>query len=189
MNVYDFDRTIYDGDCTVDFYFYCLKHFHKTRKLLPEVIWFGILYCFKIISKDEFKSRFFKFATLIPDIENVADKFWEENRHKIKDFYKKIKRHDDVIISASPQFVLNSICNTLSIKNLICTRVDMSTGKIIGKNCYGEEKVDRFKKAGFDVKGVDEFYSDSLSDSPLANISKRAYIVIKNDIIPWDKHK
>ena len=189
MNVYDFDRTIYDGDCTVDFYFYCLRHYHKTRILLPGVIWFGMLYCFKIIKKDEFKSKFFKFATLIPDIDKAADKFWEERKNKIKDFYKKTKRPDDVIISASPQFVLNSICNTLGIKHLICTNVDMSTGKIIGKNCFGEEKVDRFKKAGFNTGDVDEFYSDSLSDSPLAKISKKAYIVIKNDLIPWDKYR
>ena len=25
MNVYDFDKTIYNGDSTLDFYFFCLK--------------------------------------------------------------------------------------------------------------------------------------------------------------------
>lgn len=25
FNVYDFDHTIYDGDCTVDFYLFCMK--------------------------------------------------------------------------------------------------------------------------------------------------------------------
>ena len=26
MNVYDFDGTIYNGDSTIDFYLYCIKH-------------------------------------------------------------------------------------------------------------------------------------------------------------------
>lgn len=189
MNVYDFDKTIYDGDSTVDFYFYCLKHFGKTRRLLPEVIWFGMLYCFKIIKKDEFKSRFFKFISLIPDIEKAADEFWDKNSYKIKDFYKEKKKPDDIIISASPQFILNSICKTLGIENLICTNVCLSDGKIIGKNCFGEEKVKRFYDMGFKKEDVDEFYSDSLSDTPLAKISKKAYVVSKNELIPWYKYK
>ena len=30
-NAYDFDETIYDGDSSVDFYFFCL---HKNKKVL-----------------------------------------------------------------------------------------------------------------------------------------------------------
>lgn len=29
MNVYDFDKTIYDGDSTIDFYLYCVKKIHQ----------------------------------------------------------------------------------------------------------------------------------------------------------------
>ena len=36
MNVFDFDKTIYDGDCTVDFYMYCLKKYPVIYKKRAE---------------------------------------------------------------------------------------------------------------------------------------------------------
>ena len=66
---------------------------------------------------------------------------------------------------------------------------EIKTGKIIGENCYGEEKVKRFYEAGYNKDSIDEFYSDSLSDSPLADISKTAYIVIKEKLVPWNEYK
>ncbi len=189
MNVYDFDRTIYDGDCTVDFYLYCLKRYPVIYTKLPEVLLFGLLYLLRITSKDEFKSRFFKFFHLIPSFDSAIADFWNINRAKIKKFYLENQREDDVVISASPTYVLREICDILNIKYLFATEVNFDTGKIIGKNCYGKEKVKRFYNAGFEEGSIDEFYSDSLSDSPLAEISKKAIFVIGNRLEPWEKHK
>ena len=72
---------------------------------------------------------------------------------------------------------------------MYATNVDLNTGKIIGENCYGEEKVKRFYQAGYNKDSIDEFYSDSLSDSPLADISKKAYIVIGEKLIPWKEYR
>ena len=189
MNVYDFDKTIYDGDSTVDFYFYCLKKYPVIYKKIPEVLWHGVLFKLGIVKKREFKSRFFKFATLLPDLNGAVADFWSINKNKIKKFYMKNQREDDVIISASPTFILDEICSILNIKYLYATNVDLHTGKIIGENCYGEEKVKRFYEAGFNEGSIDEFYSDSLSDSPLADISKKAFIVIKEQLVPWHEYK
>ena len=188
MNAYDFDKTIYDGDCTADFYKYCLKKYPVIFKKVPEVLWFGLLFKLGITKKKDFKSRLFKFATLIPLEKAVAD-FWSINKSKIKKFYLEIQKEDDVIISASPTFILDEICRLLNIKHLYATNVDIKTGKIIGENCYGEEKVKRFYEAGYNKDSIDEFYSDSLSDSPLADISKTAYIVIKEKLVPWNEYK
>ena len=38
MNVFDFDGTIYNGDSSKDFFFYCLKHYPKIRKKIFPVI-------------------------------------------------------------------------------------------------------------------------------------------------------
>ena len=38
INGYDFDETIYDGDSSVDFYFFCLRKNKKVLKQLPEQI-------------------------------------------------------------------------------------------------------------------------------------------------------
>ena len=185
MNAYDFDKTIYDGDCTVDFYFYCLKHYPCIYAEIPKVLWFGLLFKLGVIEKKRFKSIFFKFATLIPDLNGAVKSFWDINKEKIKDFYIKNQQESDFIISASPTFILETICKMLGIKNLIATEVDLKTGNIIGENCYGEEKVKRFYAEGGDVNSIDEFYSDSYSDSPLAKISKKAYLVKGNKLSDW----
>ena len=112
MNAYDFDKTIYDGDSTADFYMYCLKKYPVIFKKIPEVLWFGLLFKLGITPKKEFKSRLFKFATLIPLEKAVAD-FWSINKSKIKKFYLEIQKEDDVIISASPTFILDEICRIL----------------------------------------------------------------------------
>ncbi len=189
MNVYDFDKTIYDGDCTVNFYIYCLKNYPVIYKKIPEVLWFGLLFKLGIIKKTDFKSRFFKFATLIPDLKEAVAAFWAKDKCKIKKFYVDNQREDDIIISASPTFILDEICGILNIKHLYATNVDLTSGKIIGENCYGEEKVKRFYEAGYKENSIDEFYSDSLSDSPLADISKKAFVVIKEKLIPWNEYK
>ena len=66
--------------------------------------------------------------------------------------------------------------------------VDKKTGLYTGDNCWGKEKVRRFYERFKDGK-IDDFYSDSYSDSPLARISERAFIVKGEKIIPWDKTK
>ena len=94
------------------------------------------------------------------------------------------QREDDVIISASPEFLLKPICIRLGISNLMASVVDKRTGMYLGINCHGEEKVRRFYKK-FNQE-IDEFYSDSFSDAPLANIAKKAYLVDGDILIPWD---
>ena len=113
MNVYDFDKTIYDGDCTVNFYLYCLGKYPVIYKKIPEVLWFGLLFKLGIIKKTDFKSRFFKFATIIPNLEVAVADFWKKDKSKIKGFYLDIQKEDDIVISASPTFILNEICSIL----------------------------------------------------------------------------
>ena len=38
MNVYDFDNTIYDGESSVDFFFYFLKKDLSLSKHVPELL-------------------------------------------------------------------------------------------------------------------------------------------------------
>ena len=59
------------------------------------------------------------------------------------------------------------------------------TGEIIGKNCYGNIKSELFKEKFATVK-IENFYSDSKSDLPIALLAKQAYFVKKNKIRVWD---
>ena len=59
INAYDFDETIYDGDSSVDFYFYCLKRNKKVLLQLPIQLWGFLLYKLKITDKTRMKERVF----------------------------------------------------------------------------------------------------------------------------------
>ena len=89
---------------------------------------------------------------------------------------------DGEIIAAKEY--LEPIINELGIKYLMASNVDKYTGKYDGINCHGKEKVRRFYEVWPDGV-IDDFYSDSLSDSPLAEISKKAYMVKGHDLFPW----
>ncbi len=184
MNVYDFDKTIYKGDSTTDFFFYCIGKHPAIIKLIPSIcVGYTKHYILKSCSKTEFKERIMQFVNYIEYEKDIAD-FWRKHKKKIKSFYKKQQRKDDVIISASPTFVLEPICRELGIENLICSRVDVTTGNYTGLNCHGKEKVLRYREI-FGEESVDEFYSDSKSDTPMAEIAKKPFMVKGNKIITW----
>lgn len=185
MNAYDFDKTIYNGDSTADFYLFSLKRHKKIILLLPSLLGaFLKFYIFKIGTKTEFKEVMYRFLRYC-DIEKDIKDFWDKNENKIKDFYLKQKKDDDVIISASPEFLLKPICNRLGIKHLMASCVDKKSGIYSGINCHGKEKVRRFYEV-FKDGTIDEFYSDSYSDSPLAEIAQTAFMVKGNDIFKWN---
>ena len=183
MNVYDFDKTIYDGDSTVHFYFYCIKRHPRILLRLPALLWYALLFMFKIYTKTQFKEKFYLFLKDVPDVDKEVASFWETHEKNIKGFQKK----GGLVISASPEFLLAPICQKLKM-NLIASRVDKHTGKYTGENCWGEEKVHRFTEIYGDTE-IAEFYSDSFSDSPLADLAKSAFMVKKEEITPWNKNQ
>ena len=188
MNIYDFDETIYNGDSTRDFYFYCLKKYPKILLDVPRMAWTFFLYILGVVTKTRFKQTMYRFLRRVPDIDAATDDFWNKHENNIKKWYKDRQKEDDVIISASPEFLLSPICARLGIKNLIASKVNKHDGKYTGVNCHGEEKVARLNKAMPDAH-CEEFYSDSLSDAPLAEIADKAYIVQRDAVLPWDEYK
>ena len=188
MNIYDFDKTIYDGDSTAAFIKYCIKKHKKTRRTLIPTAWAFFLFAVGIYTKTQFKERMYRFLRYVPDIDNELELFWDAHEHNILDYYKRQMSEDDIIISASPEFLLKPICERLGIKRLLASRVDKHTGKYTGENCWGAEKVSRL----YDEYGISEcesFYSDSFSDTPLAEIAKTAFIVRRNTLSSWNEYK
>lgn len=184
MNVYDFDKTIYSGDSTIDFYCFCLLKNPRLVKYLPKQIKGFCQYKLRIISKKEFKELFFSFLQDIDDIPDEVCRFWDKNITKMKDWYLEQKKEDDVVVSASPTFLLQEICNREGIQHLIATGVEATTGKFVTENCYGEEKVKRFRET-YPDSIIDNFFSDSKSDEPMAQIANKAFIVRKSKIKKW----
>lgn len=184
MNVYDFDGTIYDGDSTLDFYFFCLKKHPNIIMCIPRQCVAAICYKMKRIEKTEFKERFYGFLGKLGNVDTDVKEFWDSYEYRIKSWYKEKQKKDDVVISASPDFLLREICERNQIKCLIASRVNPENGKYDGANCYGKEKVRRFCEMMPEAK-IDEFYSDSYSDEPLARLAEKAYVVKKNEIKEW----
>ena len=184
MNVYDFDGTIYDGDSTVDFFLFALKCKPSLICYIPRQARGFLLYVLKQINRTALKEYFFSFLSGI-DAENLTKDFWVQNHHKIYKWYLDQQQPDDIIISASPKFLLQPLCSRFGFRHLIASDVDPETGMFNGENCHGQEKVKRLESE-YNVNHIDSFYSDSQSDLPLAQIADNAFLVVDGNISKWD---
>ena len=184
MNVYDFDGTIYSGDSTVDFYVFCVRKNPLLCRCLPRQVFAALKYKMKKQSKEQFKEQFFSFLNDIADIDTIVRQFWDKSEGKIAEWYLKQKDEQDVIISASPEFLLKEISKRLGIQTLIASKVSKHTGLFEGNNCYGVEKVKRFREE-FPQGIIDNFYSDSKSDQPVADIAEHSFFVKDGMVEDW----
>ena len=91
-----------------------------------------------------------------------------------------------MVISASPEFLVKEFGRLLHIQYTMASPVHQKAGRYEGLNCHGKEKVRRFYEC-FPKGEIEEFYSDSLSDDPLAKLAKKAFLVKKDQLISWPK--
>ena len=186
MNVYDFDDTIYRGDSSRDFIFYMYrKHPVKMLAAAPRQFAAAVGYMTGRKSKKEMKETFFSFLKKTTDVEQDVKHFWDAHQKNMKPWYLRQKREEDVVISASPDFLLEEICRREGIRHLIATRMDRRSGAILGENCKGEEKVKRFREI-FPQEVAEAFYSDHPSDRYMAGIAKEAFLVRGDQISEWE---
>ena len=152
---------------------------------LPGAVLYGILYALKLTGKERLKEHLFSFIRHLPDVDAELEQFWDEHNGQIGKWYLDRKKPDDLVISASPEFVVKPMTARLGI-TLIGTPMDKPTAKINGKNCWGSEKVRRFYEA-FPNGHTEAFYSDSMSDTPMAEIADSAYLIINKGQtpVPW----
>ena len=134
MNAYDFDKTIYPGDSATHFWLFCLRRRPLTivsalRALSPLAA--GLA---GKLSRGEVKQALYSCLRLIPDVRAEAAAFWDSHIDRIYPWYLARKRDDDLIISASPDFLIGEACRRLGVRH-IATDMDLHTGRIRGENC------------------------------------------------------
>lgn len=187
MNVYDFDETIYAGESCVDFALFFFKKDPSLVKYIPEIVKSYTLYKREKIDFNYFIDNFAAFfeeylSARSLDFPEIMCEFWDEKRirNKIRPFYKKLQRPDDVVITASPEFLVKDACRLLGISRVIATQFDVETGKI-GSPCFRESKIARFRESCGDAV-IDDFYTDSMNDRFLMPYASRVFMVKGNRI-------
>ncbi len=185
IDIYDFDKTIVPFDSGSRFALYCLLHYPWIIIYLPIVAIAAILMLLKVINFTSFKKTCFMFVPLIP-LKKAVNGFWNKYEKEAHKWFFNRKR-TCVVISASPDFLLEEIAKRLSFDYLICTRHSKKSGIIIGENCRDGEKVRRLYEKFSDIQVID-VYSDSIKhDKPIFSLaSGQCYQVVDSELVPFN---
>lgn len=185
MNVYDFDNTIFSPDSSMSFLLFLARRYPRAvLRVLPDAgrEWLSYRKEGKRNAK-YLKETLFSVLSYLWNVDEEVEAFWRTRSEKLAAWYLQQRREDDVIISASPEFLLRPMAERWGFL-LLGTRMNSDTGTICGENCHDEEKVRRFREL-FPHDRIDNFYSDSLSDTPLARLAEHAWLVQGTELFPW----
>lgn len=185
MNVYDFDGTIFPSDCSIGFCIWCMNRHPKLWfTFAPKAIRNIILRKKGKISESAMQRKFFSYLTLIDDFDKQIERYWNKNEKKIASWYLAQKRDDDLIISASPTCIIEPIATRLGV-NFMATEYDREYGVFLNNMMYAKEKAKYILDHGFPL--IENFYSDSLADTPLALCAEKAHLVTKkaSTVVDW----
>ena len=185
MNVYDFDGTIFPTDCSIGFCIWCMNRHPKLWfTFAPKAIKNVILKKKGKLSEAAMQRKFFSYLTLIDDFDKQIERYWDKNEKKIAPWYLAQKRSDDLIISASPDCIIGPIAKRLGV-NYMATEYDREFGVYLNNMMYAKEKAKYIIDHGFPM--IENFYSDSLADTPLALCAEKAHLVKKRAsvVIDW----
>lgn len=181
MNAYDFDKTIYPGDSATHFWRWCIAKHPAAILRAAAALGPAIRAARGDLSRGDLKQGLFAVLGGIDDPIREAELFWDEHIGRIFPWYLARKRPDDLIVSASPDFLIGEACRRLGVAH-IATGMDPATGCLTTPNCWGEEKVRRYREIYGDTP-IEEFCSDSLSDLPMMALSARGYLVKNGAVV------
>ena len=177
MNVYDFDGTIFKSNCTVSFALWCMMRHPKLFFMyFPGVFSAWIQNKMGRIPDYKMLRKLFGFLTMIDDFEVQIERYWDRHEREISAWYLAQKKEDDLIISASPACIIAPIAKRLGV-NYVATEYDREYGVFLNNLMYAKEKAQYIFDRGFPP--IEQFYSDSLSDTPLALCADKAFFVTK----------
>ena len=194
LSVYDFDKTIYNGETLNDFYrFYLIKKPWKIYTVIFQ-LWYFLLYVLKIINLEKLKENFLRFLNgeNTGELKKLIREFLKKKESKInlwvKDEILKNKKETEILvaISASPTFLIIDRLRLMGFDVVIGTDFLFESTKfhshITSKNCKNYEKVKRLDKWAEDNNiqyDIVNFYSDSIADKPLFDLAEHKYWIKK----------
>jgi len=185
MNVYDFDNTLYGGESGIQMFVFYLKKRPWLVCYAPFVLQILIEYkLHKVATIDEVVEKygwlFHAFIKGVEDFQADAREFWDKHEHRLCSFYQDLHQPDDLVISASPEHSLREVCARLGIKHYLGTVINEDT-RMFDFVCFRDNKVKAFQER-YPGQEIDNFYTDSMNDKPLMDISNRVFLVKKGKI-------
>ncbi len=188
---FDFDGTVTTKDTLLEFIRFSKGTLPFYAGFVLNSPWL-VAYRLKIISNQAAKERiltwFFR-NTPLKEFQETCDRFATEViptllRPKALSEIDTLKNKgfSIVIVSASPENWLRRWADTIRA-SLLATRLETRpgkeaqlTGKIIGHNCHGTEKVRRIGDA-FDLSSYNEIYAygDSSGDKPMLQLAHHSF--------------
>ena len=116
----------------------------------------------------------------IDTVEEDVKRFWDKNQCKIKPWYDKVRRDDDIIVSGTTDFILDEIMKRMGVKNYVGSSIDKKTGKF-KRLCFLDNKVKIFNEL-YPGAHIDNFYTDSMNDKPMMDLADNVYFVTGDKI-------
>ncbi|MBQ8806512.1 MAG: haloacid dehalogenase-like hydrolase [Bacteroidaceae bacterium] len=166
MNVYDFDKTICYKDSTFGFWCFCL-----TKK--PWIILFLPLQFLALLTRK--MSWWWIYLRVMNVNESLIKEFADKHERHICDWYLQQKQPTDVIVSASPEFIIREMATRLGV-DCVASQVDMETGRYYKPSCSGKQKVVQFR-AKYPDTVIQSSYGNAESDQYIMNEGTHAYLV------------
>ncbi|MFR3288881.1 MAG: haloacid dehalogenase-like hydrolase [Lachnospiraceae bacterium] len=182
VNVYDFDKTILPYDSTEVFFRHCLRRYPRVLfPALGALPWAAGM-PLGLTSKTRAKEVFYRFLALVPDIDAELTRFWELHLGDINAWYLARRRGDDIVSSASPEFLLRPVAGAWASVSSPRAWTGTAAGPWARTATARKGAPPGEEYPGL---GIAEFYSDSLSDAPLARLAERAFLVKGQCLSPW----
>ena len=190
--IFDLDGTLTKRDTYLPFLYLCIKKFGLRRFSAIFLPLYALLYKCGIITNVRLKEVFLsKILSGIPieQLEPVTEKFISYlinkglNRTVIQILNAHLGQKNRVILAtASFDFYTQRFAERIGIGQIVCTRSELKngilTGRILGSNCHGQEKVRRIEELlNPSDWGASLFYTDHYSDLPLLKKVGKGFIV------------
>jgi HAD superfamily hydrolase (TIGR01490 family) len=181
---FDFDGTITTKDTLLEFIRFSKGNFAFLLGLFLNSPYI-LAYKLNIISNQTAKEKVLQFFfknTLVEKFTEQCDLFSRKVlpkliRQKAVDEIKRLQRggHDVVIVSASPEQWIHNWSSEMQVQ-LIASCLEVIngkiTGKLVGKNCHGPEKVQRIlEKHALSDYDIIYAYGDTKDDLPMLELA------------------
>lgn len=152
--VFDFDGTLTSRDTLPDF----IRFVFGGRRMVQGFMLFApqiVLMKLHLMSNHAVKERLLRYffgGMMQSELERYGRDYAERAMALLRDdvrceFDAHVKNGDDVyVVSASLEEWVRPVCMKIGAKSVIGTRFDTKSGRYASPNCYGAEKVRRFRE-------------------------------------------